>query len=152
MREGVQIVGEAMTGPAVGPGVVASSMANALGVDAPAFGPLGLAAVLGGAELAVYAVLVQTLPLLDLGVDATLLAWGVGLTLMGPLMGLAALYAILQVRLRKAGDRMAPPNVAQAPPRGPLPAATRAIPRPVEASARSTTFPVETAHPFSHPG
>ncbi|MDE1148952.1 MAG: hypothetical protein PW843_20490 [Azospirillaceae bacterium] len=64
--------------------------------DVPAFNAVGLGLVFGLSELAVYAGANVLIPTLDLKIDVAILAWGASLMLLGPSLGLAAMYGLHQ--------------------------------------------------------
>ncbi|WP_044561896.1 hypothetical protein [Azospirillum sp. B4] len=75
--------------------------------DVPAFNPIALGLVFGMSELAVYGAAQFLLPSLDLKMDMAILAWGASLMVLGPTLGLAAIYGLHQV---VAGGRPPKPS------------------------------------------
>ncbi|MBB6253625.1 hypothetical protein [Nitrospirillum iridis] len=130
--------------------------------DVPVFGWVSLVMVFCGSELAVYGATTLAMPLLDLKAGAFLLAWGVSLVLMGPLLGLLALYIVLRLRLAPQGaetvSAIAPrtavplttapggmPPHANGPKTGPVPARAASVPPP-------PAFQAPSGQPARHPG
>ncbi|WP_148293806.1 hypothetical protein [Azospirillum sp. B4] len=161
MNDSVRMVagvapGESPVGVAVGAPM--GTLAE-LATDIPVFGLGTLAMVFCGSELAVYGATTLLLPLLDLKAGAFLLAWGVSLVLMGPLLGLMALYAVLRLRLKGQPVEAADPAImprAQTPlairPRTDMPKATPPRPRSAEGAPPPPVVLADTGRPARHPG
>ncbi|TWB22423.1 hypothetical protein FBZ89_10343 [Nitrospirillum amazonense] len=84
--------------------------------DVPAFNAIGLGLVFGMSELAVYGAAQLLLPGLGLKMDIAILAWGASLMILGPTLGLAAIYGLHQVVAKSGPGKPSGHSLAPVPP------------------------------------
>ncbi|MDZ5646849.1 hypothetical protein [Nitrospirillum sp. BR 11828] len=87
--------------------------------DVPAFNAITLGLVFGMSELAVYGAAQLLLPDLDLKMDIAILAWGASLMVLGPTLGLAAIYGLHQVTAKGGPGKPSGHSLAPVPPGNP---------------------------------
>ncbi|MBB6253624.1 hypothetical protein [Nitrospirillum iridis] len=87
--------------------------------DVPAFNAIGLGLVFGMSELAVYAGAQVLLPGLGLKMDIAILAWGASLMVLGPTLGLVAIYGLHQAVAKGRPGKPSGFGLAPVPPGSP---------------------------------